>query len=231
MRTIIISGTSRGIGSYLSNHYLAKGFYVVGCSRNIVTVDNPNYKHYCLEISDENQVSQMVKQVRKEKQGIYGLINNAGIASMNHTILSPMKTVERIFGTNFFGTFCLSREVAKSMIKQRLGRIINFSTIAVPLNLEGESIYASSKTAIESFTRILAKELGQYNITVNALGPTPIRTDLIKSVPDEKIQKIIQNQAIKRYGEFEDVANVTDFFLKEESSFITGQTVYLGGIS
>ena len=116
------------------------------------------------------------------------------------------------------------------MQKNKFGRIINFSTVAVPLNLEGEAIYAASKAAVASLTKILAKEFASFGITVNAIGPTPIKTDLIKSVPDEKIKKLINAQAIKRFGSFQDTVNVIDFFINEKSDFITGQIIYLGGI-
>jgi 3-oxoacyl-[acyl-carrier protein] reductase len=116
------------------------------------------------------------------------------------------------------------------MQKQKYGRIVNFTTVAVPLNLEGEAIYAASKSAVETLTRIMAKELGGFGITVNSIGPCPIETNLIKTVPKEKIQKLLDQQAIKRYGEFEDISNVIDFFIKPESSFVTGQVIYLGGI-
>ena len=116
------------------------------------------------------------------------------------------------------------------MQRKRYGRIINFVTVAVPLNLEGEAVYASSKAAVSSLTKILAKELSSYNITVNAIGPTPIETDLILSVPGDKIKNIINQQAIKRFGTFKDTSNVIDFFINDKSDFITGQIIYLGGI-
>lgn len=117
------------------------------------------------------------------------------------------------------------------MQKNSFGRIVNFTTVASPLHLEGEAVYAASKSAVETLTKILAKELAPWKITVNAVGPTPIETDLIRSVPKEKIESLIKQQAIKRMGHFADVQNVIDFFLKSESNFITGQIVYLGGIS
>src|SRR5260370_37514593 len=109
------------------------------------------------------------------------------------------------------------------MIRQKRGRIVNFSSVAVPLNLEGEAIYAASKAAVETLTRIAAHEFGAFGVTVNALGPTPVATDLIKSVPKEKIAALIARQAIRRTGEPRDVANVIDFFLQPESDFVTGQ--------
>ena len=108
-------------------------------------------------------------------------------------------------------------------------RIINFSSVAVPLSLEGEAAYASSKAAVECLTKILSKELAP--ITVNAIAPCPVKTDLIANVPEDKLQKLIDKQAIRRYGTMEDISNVIDFFIKPESDFITGQIIYLGGIS
>ena len=116
------------------------------------------------------------------------------------------------------------------MIKSKWGRIINFSTIAVPLDLEGEMAYSCSKSAIEKMSRIMSKELSSYNITINTIGPTPVYTDLIKVVPKDKVEEIINMQSIKRFGTFEDISNVTDFFISNESSFITGQKIYLGGL-
>jgi 3-oxoacyl-[acyl-carrier protein] reductase len=149
---------------------------------------------------------------------------------MNFSILTPTETLRKIINTNFIGTFLLCREAAKKMTKNKYGRIVNFTSVAVPLKLEGESIYAASKSAIETLTEILAKELGYFGVTVNAIGPTPVKTDLIKNVSKEKLELIIEKQAIKRFGEFEDISNVIDFFINEKSDFVTGQTIYLGGI-
>ena len=158
------------------------------------------------------------------------MINNAGVASLNHSILTPGNTVKKIFETNFYGTFYFSREVAKKMIKNGGGKIVNFTTVAVPLNLEGEMIYASSKAAIEKMTKIMSKELALHNIQINAIGPTPIETDLIKAVPANKIQELLEKQSIKKLGTYEDVLNVINFFLNPLSNMITGQIIYLGGL-
>ena len=159
------------------------------------------------------------------------LLNNAGIASMNHFLLTPLSTVERIFQTNFFGTFLFCREVGKAMAKKKYGRIVNFATVAAPLKLEGEAAYAASKAAVANLTQLIAKELAEFNITVNAVGPTPVATDLIRGVSDDKIDDLINTQSIKRMGEYRDISNVTDFLIQPESDFITGQVIYLGGVS
>ncbi len=227
---IIITGTSKGIGKYLSEYYLNKDNTVIGCSRGESCVNHKNYEHYQLSVSDEKAVVRMVRNVAKKYDKIDVLINNAGIASMNHLLLTPLTTWQKIYNTNVFGTFLFSREAGKIMSKRKAGRIINFATVAAPLKLEGEMAYASSKNAIVNMTQIMAKELGAYNITCNAIGPTPVYTDLIKNVSEEKIKLLIEHQAIKRYGEFRDISNVIDFFIKPESDFITGQVIYLGGI-
>ena len=224
-RVIIITGTRKGIGNYLAQQYLADGDIVYGCSRRNCEIEHPNYKHVRLDVSDEPAVVEFVRNVYKEQKRIDVLINNAGMASMNHVLLTPKATAERVFNTNFMGTFLMSRECAKYMIKKKEGRIVNYSTVAVALNLQGELVYSSSKAAIEQLTRVLAGEIGESGVTVNAVGPTPVDTDLIKNVPANKIDELKSRQCIKRLGTFEDVKNVIDFYLRPESNFITGQTI------
>jgi len=231
MQVIIITGTRKGIGKNLASYYLEQGFIVAGCSRKDSSIDHKNYRHFSLDVADEDLVKKMVNSIKKEFGGIDCLINNAGIASMNHTLTTPYNTVKNIFSTNMFGTFLFVREVSKIMIRKRYGRIINFSTVATGIRLEGEATYAASKSAVANFTQTVAKELGDYGITVNAIAPTPVQTDLIRNVPEDKINKLFDHQAIKRFGEFKDIRNLTDFFMKPESDFITGQVIYLGGVN
>jgi len=227
---VVITGTRTGIGKFLAEYYVKKGFYVIGCSRKQVDFELKNYQHFYLDISDEPAVKKMYNQVRKTYGRLDALINNAGIASMTHALLTTIDTVNKVFNTNVVGTFLSCREAAKLMQMNKFGRIINFATVATPLRLEGEAVYASSKAAVVSITQILARELADMGITVNAIGPVPVKTDLIRAVPREKIESLINRQAIRRYGEFKDIVNVIDFFLKKESNFITGQVIYLGGI-
>ena len=151
------------------------------------------------------------------------------MASMNHILTTPITTFDKLVHTNLKGTFLFVREGSKLMRKNG-GSIVNFSTVASPLNLEGEAIYASTKCAIEKLTKISAFELSNYKIRVNCVGPTPIYTDLIKTVPKNKIDELLSRQAIKRLGSFDDVKNVIDFYCSSSSDFITGQTIFLGGI-
>lgn len=229
-KSILITGNRKGIGLHLTNYYLSKGHNVIGCSRTDSSLIHPNYLHISADVSDEKMVRKVVSEAKKRFKTIDILINNAGIASLNHSLLTPGSTVKKVFETNFYGSFFFSRECAKLMMKNKKGKIVNFSTVAVPLNLDGEMVYASSKAAIEKMTKIMAKELAPYNILVNAIGPTPINTDLIKVVPKDKIEKLLEDQLIHRLGELKDVENVIDFFIDEKSDFITGQIIYLGGL-
>lgn len=229
-RVLLITGTSKGIGRHLAEHYLAKGDRVVGCSRSQATIAHESYQHFQVDVADEAGVKQMFADISRRYGRLDGLINNAGIASMNHILLTPLKVARNILETNVIGTFLLCREAAKLMKRRRFGRIVNFATVATPLKLEGEAVYAASKAAVISFTQIIARELATFGITVNAVGPTPIQTDLIKGVPPEKIESLVQRQAIQRFGEMRDVTNVLDFFLQPESDFITGQVIFLGGV-
>jgi 3-oxoacyl-[acyl-carrier protein] reductase len=227
---VLITGTRKGIGRYLAEHYVQRGARVVGCSRSEPEWSLENYTHFCADVVDEAAVRKMVAAVNKQFGRLDVLINNAGIASMNHVLLTPAATAERIFATNFQGVFLLCREAAKVMQRRRYGRIVNVSTVAVPLHLEGEALYAASKSAVVTFTQILAREVASYGITANVVAPTPIETDLIRAVPKEKIDAIVERLAIKRLGRFEDVANVIDFFVRPESDYITGQVITLGGV-
>lgn len=226
----LITGTRKGLGKSLANYYLMKGHKVAGCSRGKSVIDHENYLHFECDVSNEKAVVSMVRQVKKAFGTVDILLNNAGIAAMNHILTTPYQNAHNVFNTNFFGTFLFSREVAKIMIKKKSGSIVNYTTVAVPLDLEGEAVYAASKAAIESLTRISAKELGLFGVRVNAIGPTPVKTDLIRNVPEKKLQELLDQQAIQRFGEFEDVVNVIDFFNAEKSKFITGQVLYLGGV-
>ena len=231
MKTIVITGTRKGIGKEMADHYLAEGWQVVGCSRGEGSIEHDHYQHFALDVSDEDAVIAMARTIKASHGKVDALLNNAGIASMNHALLTPASTVNRILQTNVVGTFLFCREMSKLMRRTNNGRIINFTTVAHPLNLEGEAIYAASKAAVESLTRILARELAELKITVNAIGPTPIETDLIRGVPQAKMDALLARQALGRMGEVRDVINAVDFYLREESDFITGQVLYLGGIN
>jgi 3-oxoacyl-[acyl-carrier protein] reductase len=233
-RYILITGTSRGLGRYLAEHYLAQGDFVIGCARSEAvgggSISHEHYRHYQVDVTDALAVHALLREVQREMGRLDVLINNAGVANMNPLALTPVEVARRIMETNFLGTFVLSQAAIRLLRKSPAPRIVNLSSIAVPLRLAGEAVYASSKSAIETLTRVAARELGAFGITCNAVGPTPIDTDLLKGVGTEKIRRLVEQQAIPHMAQPRDVAHVVDFFLHPESHMITGQVIYLGGL-
>ena len=224
----LVTGARKGLGRFVAEQRLARGDRVYGCSRQPSDLAAPGYEHVCLDVTDERAVRQLFSRIRKEAGRLDHLVNNAGIASMNHALLTPTSVVQSVLATNVTGTFVMCREAARLM--QGYGRIVNLISVAAPLHLEGEAIYAASKSAVQTLTQILARELAPLGITVNAVGPTPVKTDLIRNVPEDKLASLLARQAIPRLGTPEDVDNVIEFFLRRESGFVTAQSIFLGGV-
>jgi 3-oxoacyl-[acyl-carrier protein] reductase len=228
-RVGLVTGSRKGLGKFIAQQLVACGYAVYGCSRTAADWTLDGYHHLETDVSDEQQVKEAIAQIRRSHGRLDVVVNNAGIASLNHFLMVPASTVDKVMATNFRGAWLVSREAAKLMMKARYGRIINVTTVAVPMRIRGEALYAASKAAVETMTRILAHEVGEFGITVNAVGPTPIDTDLIRKVPAASIQTIIDGLAIKRKGQPKDVMNVIDFLIRPESDYVTGQVIYLGG--
>lgn len=226
----LITGARKGVGRALAEHYVAAGHQVIGCSRKPADFEHERYTHLLADVAEDADMRAVVGDIRRTHGRLDNLVANAGVASMNHALLTPAATVDRILHTNVTGTFVAAREAAKLMKKAGYGRIVTVSTVAVPLKLEGEAAYVASKAAVVALTEVLARELAEFGITVNAVGPTPIATDLIRNVPEAAIERLVARQPIRRLGTFADVSNVIDFLLRRESEFVTGQSIYLGGV-
>ncbi|HEX5147278.1 MAG TPA: SDR family oxidoreductase [Conexibacter sp.] len=224
----LITGTSRGVGRFLAEHYVERGHVVVGCSRGPQDWSHERYEHHALDVADEDSVQRLFARVRTRGR-LDHVVNNAGVAMLNHALLTPASAVASTLATNVLGTFLVCREAARAMRRRRFGRIVNLSTTAVPLKLEGEASYAASKAAVVSLTEVLARELAPFGVTVNAVGPGPLDTDLTRGVPRATLDRLLDRHALRRLTTFADVANVVDFLLAPESGMVTGQTVYLGG--
>lgn len=228
---ILITGTRKGIGKQLAEYYLKKNYFVVGCSRGEGSIESTSYRHFCLDVSDETAVKTMIQTINDDYGRIDVVLNNAGISSTNYVLLTSLSSADAIMRTNFLGTFLVCREASKIMLKKRYGRIVNFSTIAVPLKIEGEAAYAASKSAIELFTKILAKEVASFNITCNCIGITLFESDMLELFSEKMLDNVIEKLIIKRYATIDDIANAIDFLISRSSSYVTGQTICLGGIS
>ena len=230
-RNILITGSSRGLGKALAEHYLQNGDIVFGCARSEGSIEHDNYFHHKTDIASPDDITGLFFTLRKQIGQLDAIINNAGVASMNAFALTPVESFRKIFEINVQGTFLFCQKALGLLKRSPNPRIINMTTVAVPLQLEGESIYAASKSAVETLTRIIAKEYGSFGITCNAIGPSPVDTALIRGVGEDKIARLLKRQAIQKMATAEDVINVADFFLRPESKMISGQVIYLGGIS
>ena len=225
MSSVVVTGASRGIGRYLCDS-LSDTFDVVGVARTV----SKDFPHRFIE-ADVTDVGQLKGGIRGlGLRQLYAVINCAGIASMNLFMTTPLETARRMLDVNAFGTMATCHTLLPALIRNGEGRVINFSTIAVSLGLEGEAVYVASKAAVEAFSRVLAKEIGGYGITVNTVAPNPVDTALLAGVDESKIARIVQQkQAINRKGTFDDVLNIVRFYLDERSSLVTGQVIGLGG--
>ncbi len=225
-RKLIITGVSNGIGAYLATQAHEAGYDIVGLSRTKPEASWIDWR--CCDVSDPDSVKSAVLDLKRD-ENLYGLINAAGIASMNFTISTPPETANRIIAVNLMGTIYCCSLIGKWLARRGVGRIINFSTIAVPLAIKGESIYAASKAGIETFSRSFAREMGDFAITVNVIAPGPMDTKLIAKVPKEYIDRIVQQQLIRKMGTPADVWNIASFLLSDASSMVTGDVMHVGG--
>lgn len=223
---IIITGAGKGLGNAIAKRLLENGQEVIGISK---TSTSKEFRMFQADVSDHDSLKEISRTLRKEKIEISGLVNAAGIASMNLALLAKPEGIKRVIDTNLLGTIFSCQIFAPHLIRAGHGSIVNFSTIAVALGLEGESVYAASKSGVEAFSRTLARELSAHNLRVNCVAPGPIDTNLLSGVSADQIQRIVNQQIIKKQFEPSDVANVVEFLLNPLSTSISGQVLSIGG--
>ncbi|AFK52439.1 SDR family NAD(P)-dependent oxidoreductase [Tistrella mobilis] len=244
-RVVVVTGASKGIGRRTAAHFLERGDLVHGCARSPSPIEHPAYVHHRLDVADEAAVKAMMSAIRRAHGRIDVLINAAGEASMNHALLTPAETLEALLRTNVIGSFVCAREAARLMRPEAHrrdrdapadtppagGRIVNLTSVAVPLKLAGAAAYAAAKAAVESLTQTLARELAPMGIAVNAVGPGPVRTRMTRTVPPETIDRLLSAQTVSRLATTDEVVRVIDFLADPAAAMVTGQIIYLGGVS
>jgi 3-oxoacyl-[acyl-carrier protein] reductase len=230
-KVILITGTSKGLGRYLAEYYVEKGFYVIGCSRNSIDFTNKLYKHFELDIIDEKKIIEIFNFIRTQTKRLDVLINNA---VANPIILSSAlisySDMESAYKTNVFSTMLFCREAIKIMIRKKFGRIINIGSMVTKHESFGGILYSPTKAAINSYSRVLAKEINKAGITVNVVSPSVIKTDLSEKTNKLELSAILSRNAIKDFGKMADISNLIDLLIKKESEALTGQIFYLGGV-
>jgi 3-oxoacyl-[acyl-carrier protein] reductase len=228
MNTALITGTSAGLGRALAERLLADGWTVHGFARGAQAIVHERFKAHAVDVTDENAVRGAVASVASSGR-IDLLINNAGAAALNAFLLTPGAVAESLMRVNYLGAFHCLQAVGKVMVRQRAGRIINLTTVAVPLSLEGEAAYVASKAAVEALSKVAAKELATQGVCVVALGLGPVDTRLTRAVPKAALARI--NEAIGRpSGTSMDQA--VDFILTRihDADLKSGGVEYLGQI-
>ncbi len=223
---IIVTGASRGLGRSVAERLISSGREVLSLSR---TSEGAPGDSVTCDVSDYEAVKTVAQSLRKEKREIEGLVNAAGIASMNLAVTTPPSMTQKLIQTNLAGTIHCCQLFAPLMIRKKAGSIINFSTIAVTLGLKGESIYAASKAGVEGFSRAFAREMADFDIRVNCIAPGPIKTDLLKGVSDEQIDAIVAQQILPKLFLPDDVADLCEFLLGPQSQSLSGQVLKVGG--
>jgi 3-oxoacyl-[acyl-carrier protein] reductase len=223
---IIVTGASKGLGKAVCERLIEKKVNVLGLARNVEDVPFPSMS---CDVSSYESVKAVAQQLKKDGAKVDGLVNAAGIASMNLAVTTPPSVAQKIINTNLLGTIYCCQLFAPMMLRNKQGAIINFSTIAVALGLKGESIYAASKAGVEGFTRSFAREMADFNVQVNCIAPGPIDTNLLKGITSEQINKIVSQQIIPKQFKPDSVADLVELLIDSRSNSLSGQVLHVGG--
>lgn len=229
-KKVLVTGGSSGIGECITRSLCKLGYdvsftYYKGKERAEKIALESGAKAYFLNLMDENSIESIAKALPK----IDVLINNAGVAEIKlFNDLTPME-LDKVFGVNLRGAYILTQKMVGNMISNKWGRIVNISSMWGVAGASCEVAYSSSKAGIIGFTKSLAKELGLSGITVNCVAPGLIETPMNKGLSKEDKDAFVSDLPIPRVGNPEDVAGAVEFFIKEESSYITGQVLCVDG--
>ncbi|TNC76283.1 SDR family oxidoreductase [Janthinobacterium lividum] len=223
---IVVTGASKGLGRAICDRLISKDIAVFGLARN---VDDIPFPSMACDVSSYEEVKAVAQRLKKDGVKVQGLINAAGIASMNLAIITPPNVSQNIIHTNLLGTIYCCQQIAPLMLRHKAGSIINFSTIAVALGLKGESVYAASKAGVEGFTRSFAREMADFNVNVNCIAPGPIDTNLLKGITSTQIEKIVSQQIIPKQFTPDAVSDLVELLLDERSHSLSGHVLHVGG--
>lgn len=229
-KNVLITGSRRGVGKLITDHFLDCGATVIGIARGESTHEHENYRHFQVDVGDARAVQMTFGAIRKEFKHLHIVVNNAGVMTSQYAMILPAQAVQEMVQTNVVGTFLVTRESAKLMRKTKWGRIINIGSMAARLNPMGDSVYAASKAAVCTLANVMAREFASMNVTCNTLGVSAIESDMLAQHERATIDEVIEALPLPRYAEPDDILNVVDFFASERSGYITAQTIYLAGV-
>lgn len=239
-KVMLITGASRGIGRATAllaaaNHAKVIVNYNVNESAagelvDLIKQDGGDAIAIQADVSNEDDVKRMFRTIRETYNHLDILVNNAGIMKNNLLIMTPTAEFDEVVATNCKGSFLCLQYAAKMMMRKKSGKIINLSSIVGVNGSSGQIVYSASKAFIVGMTKSAAKELGQFGISVNALAPGIIDTDLNSIIKEEVLESLVQNNiALKRLGTSEDVAKVIIFLGSSLGDYISGQVIGVDG--
>jgi len=234
-KTVLITGATGGLGLSIAEIFYKKNFNMILTGTNeskLELLDSKftiNTKIIKCNLAKSEEIIKMFDLIPDEFEGIDVLINNAGITKDNLFLRMKEDDWDDVLNVNLKANFSLCKMVIKNMVKKRWGRIINISSAVAKMGNAGQTNYAASKAAIEGFTRSLALEVASRGITVNAVAPGFIKTEILETIDPEKLQAMVKNIPVGRVGDAEDVASIVSFLASDESSYITGQVLHVNG--
>jgi 3-oxoacyl-[acyl-carrier protein] reductase len=235
MRTALITGASRGIGKACAHALASAGHRVVLAARSAEKLAEVakeiGAEAFVLEmdLANRDSITSGMTRAAKDFGRIDVLVNNAGIAKDGLAVRMKQADWEAVLGTNLSGAFYTIQQVLQGMMRERWGRIINISSVVGEMGNPGQANYVASKAGLIGLTKSLAQEVGSRNITVNAVAPGFIGTDMTRELSDELKQKMIDNTPLRRMGAPEDVAAAVKFLASDEAAFITGHVLDVNG--
>jgi 3-oxoacyl-[acyl-carrier protein] reductase len=237
-RIALVTGASRGIGAAIADKLGRAGCVVIGTATSAAgaaqideRLNSAGIKGrgMLLNVTDAESVAQLIETVTKEFGVITILVNNAGITKDN--LLMRMSDEEwfDVINTNLSAVYRVSKACLRGMLKARWGRIVNISSIVGAMGNAGQTNYSATKAGVMGFTRSLAKEIGSRNITVNAVAPGFIDTDMTRALSEDQRQSLVGGIALARLGQPEEIASVVEFLCGDGASYITGETIHVNG--
>jgi 3-oxoacyl-[acyl-carrier protein] reductase len=236
-KKIFVTGGSRGIGSSIVK-------FLDSCGADVAFTFSSNEQkalelknslngtdHLCfkLDVSQSEQVDQVIQNIIEKWGKIDAVINNAGITKDQLILRMKNEDFQQVMNTNMNGAFYVTRAVCKYMLKSRSGSIVNISSVIGSTGNQGQSNYAASKGALEAFTRSIALEFASRGIRANCVAPGYIKSDMTDSLTEDQLKKISEKIPMHRPGEQMEVAQVVAFLLSDSASYITGQTIHVNG--
>ena len=232
MKTALVTGASRGIGKAIAEKLKADNYNVLGTATSDSGVDTLNsngIEGHLLDLNSKDSIENFWSKLESDNKTISVLVNNAGITRDNIILRMSDEEWSDIMNVHLYGTFQLSKRALKMMLKNKWGRIINISSASASIGNRGQSNYAAAKAGVEAFTKSLAKEVGKRDITINAVAPGFISTDMTENNKGVNADYLVKEIPLGRFGKPEEVASLISFMCSDGASYITGQTIHING--